>query len=892
MAVRPFLSDMYKQKWENRCFMKLFKRIYYPVLAVLIVAMLVLGFVDATYARPGKTDSRFVADSVKHVEGIAAENRSTPDGKATARTYIASVLDTVCRYADATIDDDGMTQVDVAVNTTPVPTYTEQETVLLDASLDTTDKLDQVAVVDQTVNNLVVYIPGAKTLAGTPGDAVLMTAHYDSRAAGVAASEAVPAAVMLQNIVDIVSGNLSYQNDLVFVFTDETAGALAFTQQFKGFDNVTDRVKLSADFTAFGDKGTLALYDVSDKNAALLGAYSGINGSAYASSLFDLFGFNKAVNGVDAFDGPYLGIGNVGGSATAADTVENLSQNICKQHAGIMTRFTEKFGDYDLNTLDSKSASVFFTYLSLFTVWYPVFVSYILGAVIVGLIVAVVWLTVKKNKQFAAANPEAKNNPYMLGRSIGGALVQLLSIAASVLTLFVSYYLLGLICAGFGAFNLHAINDLLFGNVAFLIGVMLLSAAVNAAFTLVLKKTFNAKAPDVVRGNVWLWAVLGLIFSFAAPKYGYIFAIGAILELVTMLLVTLFKDKYKAKFNQDIERLFLYNAPLVLIPPMAVPAITLASASLKTLFLPLIMMVFMLMTGFITPYLSYLYPVLDRVFTKLPDRKIREEHEYQEEKVDPAKPGKKGEIVTVKKVETVKVKWNYHNWMTVTAAVLASCLIVIFSTVFTGSFTATAASRFDGFDGIYDDALIYMWDRNSSGVVTNTIEVHDLDAYPYIARAVDGLAWDGEKKAYVKTDWAGDFIKGNGPTIEASEENTIYTFTPYNLVHSEVRLKITGAAAVTKLTFAKTTDAEQKYEVDNEGEDTLEVRLPYGYGAFTMTVEGTETKLSIDYTEHYADASTAFQSLDDWAGLTTGSYRGKDKITPYLRAGIVLHYQY
>lgn len=865
--------------------MKLFKRIYYPVMGVLIVFMLVMSFVDATYARPGKTDSQFVAASLEHVKQIAEEPRNSyaPTGAENVRNYITDALDKVCLYADSTVDEDGFTQAELRRNTELVPTYTLQEAVLSTDAAAATDKLENIAPVDKTVRNIVVEIPGSVTKAGGKGDAVLVTAHYDSRPGNTGAAEAVPAAVMLQNIIDIINGDLTYKNDLVFVFTDAAEegayGALAFTRQFRGFDTVTDRVKLSANFAAMGTKGTLSLYDVSDNNAALMGEYAKINKGAFASSLFDVFGFNKSISDADAFSGNYIGIANIGGSENvASDTVANLSQNLLKQQAGMMTRFTEKFGDYDLNKLDANTASVFFTYLNMFTVVFPYFVSFILGGIILGLIAAVIAVNYKK-KAFG------------LGRSFGGALVQLLTIAATVLALFISYYVIGLIVAGFGAFNIHAINTLMFGNIGFLIGVMILTAALSAAFCLVLKKTFNLKAPDIVRGNVWLWALIGVVMSFAAPGLGYIFTFGAILELTVMLLATIFKAKYKARFSQDIERLFLYVLPLILIIPMAVPAITIASASLKTLFLPLIMIVFMLMSGFITPYLGYLEPVLDRAFKKLPDRKIRVVREYEEMKTDPAKPGKKGEIIKVSKTVTEKVKWNYHNWMSVTLATLASVLIVIFSTVFVGGYTSATASRFNYFDSVYDDALVYVWTKDSSAT-TKTIEVHDLDAYNYIARAVDGLKWDADKKAYVKTDLTSDVIvSGAEPTITRNEDTNVYTFTPYDLGRSEVRLKITGASQVTKLTFAPTSNAENKYEVENNGESELEIRLPYGYGSFTMTVEGTKEKLSVEYREHRPGSDSNIKNLSEWQNLVM-RYSSDEAVNPYLKAAIVLIYKY
>ena len=90
--------------------MKLFKRIYYPVLGALIIAALVLGFVDASVG--GGSSKTFDAawESVQtHIETIAesSHNSHNSEQMQRARDYISRVLRENFREMDGETDDDG-----------------------------------------------------------------------------------------------------------------------------------------------------------------------------------------------------------------------------------------------------------------------------------------------------------------------------------------------------------------------------------------------------------------------------------------------------------------------------------------------------------------------------------------------------------------------------------------------------------------------------------------------------------------------------------------------------------------------------------------------------------------------------------------------------------------
>ena len=103
---------------------------------------------------------------------------------------------------------------------------------------------------------------------------------------------------------------------------------------------------------------------------------------------------------------------------------------------------------------------------------------------------------------------------------------------------------------------------------------------------------------------------------------------------------------------------------------------------------------------------------------------------------------------------------------------------------------------------------------------------------------------------------------------------------------------VRGASAVTKLTIAPTSGTEREpFDVTNDGEDTIVVRLPYGYGAFTMTTEGTTDQLEIGYVEYRPGEDSNIRNLSEWQDVTM-HYADDDEVLPYLNAAIVLEYDF
>ncbi len=877
--------------------MKLFKRIYYPVLCALLILALALGFADATYGGGGSKTFAGAWESVNgHITAIASASHNSHNAAnmQEARNYIADVLSkSDLTQVNGETDDDGNFNVNFHTKSGKVqPSFTIQESTLTPETVQSIESLDKgTIVVSKTVHNIVAVIPGTDTLAGNKGDAVMLMAHYDSRPEGGGASDNAVAVASMLGVINTVmtemgEGDSPYKNDLVFVFTDAEEehmyGAYAFKYQFKGFDNVYERVGLGANFDNLGNKGSLVMFQTSDKNSALIGQYSKINGGAFTSSIANfVYGMMSNFTDFEIYDDKTaLDFANVGGTDiyhTYLDSPENVKKGSVEQQYSMMERYAKSFGAIDLSTLEGKDDSVYFSYLDMGVAHYPKAVSYVMGVLILLLLAGTVTVNIIKRKK------DAKSG-FSMKKMGSGVAAQLLTLIATLAVSFAAYFLIALLLVGFGVLPIHALTTVRYASVGLVISAMIGTLAISFAFYNLFKKLFAVRSADIARGTAFIWGVLGAVLSFAAPTLAYFFAITAIGEAAVMLAVTLLKEMYREKTGDAMDSLLLYAVPLIFTLPMIIPVIMIAATVLNAVYLPVIMALFLLAAGFIAPYFTQLVPVLDGLAQKLPPRKIRFERTVVKDVEDRAKKGKFTKQ-KVKEVTKEPVPWRYKNYAGVTLLVTISVVMIILFSSFNAGFSSAVAGGYGYRNAIYNDSVVYVWTKTNS-TVKRTIEVHDQLAYKYMRASLDGFDWDSDKSAYVKTDTANNVVlSGQEPTVTKSGEE--YTFNTYGGARSEITITLGGAASVSELTFKS---GDNEYTVENDGNETLTVHLPYGYGnTFTMKAVGVNT-LNIHYVEHRAGSDGNINNLREWNAVKTYIAEKYPELNGNLRAGIVLDY--
>lgn len=843
--------------------MKIFKRIYYPVIAALAVLMLVLGLVDARVGNSGGNASAAqVNDAYDYAVRFSesSHNSFNPDAQENARDYIVRTLTEAGakEVIGGDLDDDGNNTADYFERSEEgkYPSVYVQKAKLRRDS----QKGNDIAA-EYTVENIILAIPG------TGSDAVLLHARYDSSYLG-GASDSAATGAMLKSAVDMLKSGKSPNNTVVYLFGDAgqegDLGACAFINQFAGFDGVADSVRAVADFRTAGTGGALMMYGNENGALDIISKYSSYNGGAYTSSALPVLMGNGFYAGTKVFgDYASLTFTNLGGAnkyGTADDVKVNKS--LVEQNLNAMNKFTECFANASVSDMKADGNAIYFSYLDVFTVNYSNVGAYVIAAVIAALAIATVIVNMR-------------TKAFSWGKTLAGAAVQVVSLLGSMLAMLAMYYLFALLLSGFGVLPFQGLSSIKFAGTGLFVSATIMAITVAIAFYIILKRTFAVKAGDVVRGNVLLFALAAFIVSFACPAISYPLTCVALFSLAAMLATAIFKAKFKAKFAMDIDRLFLYAWAAVFALPLVLPLVFVAQTVFPLLSIVIVMAVMIALAGFITPYADYLKPCLDKLFKKLPMRTVRYERMVTEKVEDRAKKGKFTEV-TSKKIIKEKVAWNYLNRIgLVTVAIIASVMIMLFSS-FSTSFSSSALDAPEYYNNIYDDSLVYVYDGSSV-----TAEVHDLIAYDYFREAINDMAWNDDKNAYVKSfNGKQSDIIPTTPSISDKNGNNV-KFTTFDLQRSQITIRLEDAASVTKVSFDSSSNAN-KLEYEFRNNENIVLRLPYGYELDGMNIEGN---CRIVYEQHiYNQANLQTVDWQKLIGYAAGN--PKDNITP--RSGIVI----
>lgn len=884
---------------------KLFKLIYYPVLAVFVILMLVFSIVDGVYGySPNAYGDAYYKAVNAHIATLAENPRSSMSpiiggdgntvGIVAAREYIVKTLrDGGFEYMEEkktekdenSADDEKQTTVtdwSMASAGVTMPTVT-LHTSTLTADVQQAMGVDKY-LVGTEITNIIAAVPSRKQNAKS----VIVTVRYDSRPDSKgAADNAAFVANAMQTLIQYVKSNAVFKNDLIVVFTEDldyAYGAHMFFDSFKGLDDIASRAKVGISLDAYGNSGTLALTDASKAGLDYLNAYSKVSGTAFNSSIVPDSISNIIVNkyAVKAFgDVPAIQVAVIGGMDAAqstTDTAKNISQAIVRQQAQFLKNYIDEFA----NTADTfkstgDSDSVFFSYLDGGTVAYTQVAAYVAGALVLAVLVAAVVLTAVK-KTFSL-----KNMFVALG-------VQLLVIVSSLIALFAAYFLVTLMLTGFGVLPLHAITELRYFNAGILIAAMFITLAASFGFTTLYKRLFRVTSSDVVRGTAVLFGLTGAIMSFACPAYSFIVSWLGLLASAVLLVSVCLHKRFKNKFGMGMDQLYLYAIPVALCLPLVMPQISALMWLLPLVMIVPVMTVFTAMLGVAVPYLDRTRGVFDKLAKKLPKRTIRVERIVTEKVEDRAKKGKFTER-TFKRIEKEKVAVNYKNYFGVCVVAVLGVIIALFSGGFGVTYNKTLTGYHAYADSVYNDAIVYEWEKDANDKLTQRIVVDDLTAYKFIRYSVTDLEWDSAKGRYSKTvHYNASDVVSREPDIE--KEGDKFRVTTFDGARSTVTVTIPSAKAITKITIkdvAKDNGDYEGYVYEFSNESEIVLRLPYGFDDFTMEFEGAVPS-KFEYEEHRTvDADgvdRALDNIDEWNSVK-GDYSGTD-VARQLRGGIVL----
>ncbi len=819
--------------------MKLFKKIYFPIVALLVVLATVFGAITASAQ---KTDFALKTDELKTLNGYIekiSEKTTAYDRGEYIRTTLrgdsgADIQDKEGQLTyytgDNTQSSSSKASFKLDSEGKPLPTIVRHR-----ATINPT-LTEEGYYVNYEVVNYVVVFPGSDTIAkhkaindGTDSealkfsDATLLVIPYDlDGEEKIGNSVAVASAIM--EIERFKKSEVTPVNDMIFLFAaggeNGKMGATAFIDQFKGYDDIYSRVKTVVTFDVVGSNPAVLVGETKG-DAAITTAILKSGGKAYASSIAaELL---TEVNDFDAFEG-LSGVEITSLDNNTAGTIHDNSGKTNNDLINGVYSFVRGAINYlssaNLSKSDGKIADAYFNYFGA-TVAYSAVLPYVLGGVIALLLAAIVYFAITK-KSFCFIN---------LAK---GAATSVLSIVASVACSAIALLIIGLIGSGFGVVDIHSLFTVVKANVGIILFAITLAITLAVIFYSLAKKLLKVENGDIVRGNSFIVAIIAIITCYVAPYAAHLTAFAAVVMLAITLVEALLKNIIKEKTGEDIEKLYLNIIPAALMMPLILSEAFGATSVAPLAILPVITFVTLLIFGGVTPYLGELALPISKLVGRIFKRTVIIEKTVNGE----LKKGKK----------TVSLGYSNAFGVTVTA-LLCTVAISLFALLGNIGFGTGSVTNYASYDTIYKDALVYVVDGDKTHV-----EISDTEVYKYVSPYADGFKWDARKGAYVLQ---------NAPKLEAgaltikADENNARKFVVNSLEKADYDYKValTGftAGSITKVIFNAGSNETYKREYDVTADNSSELTfiVPKDYGSdengnsFTLEIEGEATAVSV-----------------------------------------------
>lgn len=363
------------------------------------------------------------------------------------------------------------------------------------------------------VTNVLARIRGTGS-----GDAILLTAHYDTVPTTPGANDNSAAVAALLEVVRVLASSPDLVNDVIVLFTDgeEPApryGASAFASSHPWFRDVG----LAVNFEGIGAAGPSMLVETSGPDAALVRGLSSAVGDPVAYSFMtttaDLIG--GAASDFDVIhnaDIPGFNFAFLRGSSiyhTQRDNIASINTRGVAHHGSLALGIVDSFGDQDLVELSAPGDSVFFTIPFSVVIRYPVAWGIAAAVLAAALLIAAVWM---RNRR--TARPMKS-----LARSAGLVLLVMLGAVTATTLAWVVVV---------NARPQMGVAES-YGYLAVLLGGL-------GVGWYIARRWAMGRGIDLSGGLAIVWIVLVLALGLTLPALGYLFVVPAIAVGIVMLL--------------------------------------------------------------------------------------------------------------------------------------------------------------------------------------------------------------------------------------------------------------------------------------------------------------------------------------------------------------------
>jgi hypothetical protein len=366
------------------------------------------------------------------------------------------------------------------------------------------------------VRNLIAVREGSPA-----GQAILLSAHYDSVPAGPGANDAGSAVGALLEVARLLKGRPAGRNAVILLFNEGEEAGLLGAEAFVAQHRLASKVAVAINIEARGASGQSVMFETGDKSGWLVDAFSSSSKRPLTNSLLyeayrlmpndtDLTVYKaKGLQGLNFAHGEQLPYYH-----TPMDNLEQVDLGSLQQHGDNAYGLVESLVDADLKAGNAGGNKVYTDILGLTVIHWPTSWGLAIADILVALFVFAAWRL-------------KKLYPYPVGSAVRGLLSFPLSLVAGAVAAYALTYLLALFNGGMTPWHSGTLANRL-----------LLWAAVLLAVLSVQRLLARKTSPVGFWVGLGLpWLLMAALTSIKLPGTSYLFVLPSAALVVAALFV-------------------------------------------------------------------------------------------------------------------------------------------------------------------------------------------------------------------------------------------------------------------------------------------------------------------------------------------------------------------
>lgn len=404
------------------------------------------------------------------------------------------------------------------------------------------------------VRNVIAVHPGS-----VEGQAILLSAHYDSVAAGPGASDAGSAVAALLEIARLLKNKPEAKNSVVLLFNEGEEAGLLGAQAFIAHHPLASTIAAAINIEARGTSGQSVMFETGDSSGGLVQAFASTSKRPLTNSLlYEAYKLMPNDTDLTVFKANGIqGLNFAHGERshyyhTPLDRLENLHLGSVQQHGDNAYGMVEALLDADLSAVGNSGNRVYTDVLGFGVVHWPISMAVAIAGGLFVMFVVAAWVLHKSHR-------------YGIGSVIMGFLSVPLAVVVSGVVAYAAAVAMSLFHDGMTPWHSSVL-----GNQLFLWGAVLLSV-------LMLQKLLARRSDPL---GFWVgvcipWLSLAVLSSLALPGTSYLFVLPSMVMVgIAWLLVVLAKRTGSNPFPA------LFAVPAVMAFVVLTPAIYLVEIML------------------------------------------------------------------------------------------------------------------------------------------------------------------------------------------------------------------------------------------------------------------------------------------------------------------------